>query len=127
MDGAIRGFFSSVLGRERMINVGNYEHRDVTLKKDLVPTSEELKKMLDVSEIKTRFSIILLAQPGMRPEDALNLNVGDIQRELDLNHSPLAIKFLPKKDRNKGIGERITFLGGDGVEILNRTSKLAPS
>ncbi|KXB04736.1 hypothetical protein AKJ48_01590 [candidate division MSBL1 archaeon SCGC-AAA261O19] len=120
MDGAIRGFYSSVLGREGMINVGNYEHRDVTLKKDLVPTLEELRKMLDVSDISTKFDIIFLAQTGMRPEDALNLKVGDIQRELDLNRSPLAIRFLPKKDRNKGIGERITFLGADGVKILKQ-------
>lgn len=120
MDGAVRGFYSSILGREGMINVGNYEHRDKTLKKDLVPNLEELKKMLDVSDLPTKFNIIFLAQTGMRPEDALNLTVGDIQRELDQDKSPLAIRFLPKKDRGKGIGERITFLGADGVEILKQ-------
>lgn len=123
MDGAVRGLYTSVLGREGMVNVGNYEHRDVTQKKDLVPTLEELKKMLDVSDLPTKFSIIFLAQTGMRPEDALDLDVGDIQRELDLDNSPLAIEFLPKKDRNKGIGERITFLGADGVEILKKYLK----
>jgi len=120
MDGAIRGFYSSILGKKGMLNVGNYEHRDKTLKKDLVPNLEELKKMLDVSDLPTKFSIIFLAQTGMRPEDALDLTVGDIQRELDQDKSPLAIKFLPKKDRGKGIGERITFLGSDGIEILKR-------
>lgn len=84
----------------------NYKHGNVALKKDLVLTLEELKKMLNVSEIKTQFSIIFLAQTSMRSEDTLSLNVGDIKREIDLDHSPLAIKFLPKKDRNKGIGER---------------------
>jgi hypothetical protein len=74
--------------------------------------------MIDVSDISTKFSIIFLAQTGMRPEDALKLTVGDIQRELELGKSPLAITFLPEKDRNKGIGERITFLGSDGIEIL---------
>ena len=81
-----------------MINVGNYPLQHITLKKDLVPTLEELKKMLDVSDITTKFSIIFSAQTGMRPEDALALKVGDIQRELNLKRSPLAIRFLPKKD-----------------------------
>jgi len=120
MDGAVRGFYSSVLGKKGMINVGNYEHRDVTLKRDLVPTLEEIKKLMDVSDINTKFSIIFLAQTGMRPDDALDLDVGDIRRELDQSRSPLAIKFLPKKDRGKGIGERITFLGSDGVEVLKQ-------
>ncbi|KXB01928.1 hypothetical protein AKJ45_00915 [candidate division MSBL1 archaeon SCGC-AAA261F19] len=120
MDGAIRGLYSSILGKEGMINVGNYEHRDVTLKKDLVPTLEELKKLLDVSDLSTKFSIIFLAQTGMRPKDALDLKVGNIQRELDLDQSPLAVRFLPKKDRGRGIGERITFLGADGVKILKQ-------
>jgi len=56
----------------------------------------------------------------MRPEDALKLNVGELQRELDLGRSPLAISFLPQKDRNRNIGERITFLGADGIEILKQ-------
>jgi len=32
----------------------------------------------------------------------------------------LAIRFLPEKDRNKNIGERITFLGKDGVDVLKQ-------
>lgn len=50
--------------------------------------------MIDVSDISTKFSIIFLAQTGMRPEDALKLTIGDIQRELELGKSPLAITFL---------------------------------
>jgi len=101
-----------------MINIGNYPYGQLTLKKNLVPTLEELKKMLDVSDLYTKFSIIFLAQTGMRPEDALELKIGDIKRELDLNRSPLAITYMPRKDQNKGIGRRITFLGTDGINIL---------
>ncbi|MDI6860380.1 MAG: hypothetical protein QMC85_07785, partial [Methanocellales archaeon] len=101
MDGAIRGFFSAVLGREGMINVGNYPDWAVGKNRDLIPTLGELKQMIDVSDIATKFSIIFLAQTGMRPEDALNLTIGDIQRELELDKSPLAIRFLPQKDRNR--------------------------
>jgi integrase len=120
LDGAIRSFFTAVLGREGMINVGNYSNRDVCKTKDLVPTIEEVKRMIDVSDISVKFSIIFLAQTGMRPDDALKLRVGDVQRELDLGKCPLAITFLPEKDRNRNIGERITFLGKDGIDILKQ-------
>jgi integrase len=92
----------------------NYANKEVKIRHDLIPTLEELRKMLDVSDIYTKFSIVFLAQTGMRPEDALNLKIGHIHRELNLGHVPLAIRFLPEKDRNKGIGERITFLGSEG-------------
>ncbi len=88
------------------------------MRHDLIPTLEELRRMLDVSDIYTKFSIVFLAQTGMRPEDVLKLNIGHIHRELNLGNIPLAICFLPEKDRNSGIGERVTFLGSDGVEIL---------
>lgn len=117
-DGAIRGFFSAVLGTSGMINIGNYANKEVKIRHDLIPTLDELKRMLDVSDIYTKFSIVFLAQTGMRPEDALKLNIGHIHRELNLGNIPLAIQFLPEKDRNTGIGERITFLGSDGVEVL---------
>lgn len=35
----------------------------------------------------------------MRISDTLALNVGKIQRELDLGHVPLATEYLPEKDR----------------------------
>jgi integrase len=92
----------------------------VGLKKDLVPTLGELKRMIDAADIEGKFTIILLAQTGMRPEDAINLKVGDVKRELDLGNCPMAITFLPEKDRNRGIGERITFLGKDGIDILKQ-------
>jgi len=120
LDGAIRSFFTAILGREGMVNVGNYPNRDVSKTKDLVPTLEEVKRMIDVSDISVKFSIIFLAQTGMRPDDALKLRVGDVQRELDLGKCPLAITFLPEKDRNRNIGERITFLGKDGIDILKQ-------
>jgi integrase len=118
-DGAIRSFFTAVLGREGMINVKNYRNGQVTKKKDLVPTLEELRKMLDVSNLEEKFRIIFLAQTGMRVSDALKLKVSDIQRELDLGKVPLAITYLPTKDR-EDIRERTTFLGSDGIRILKQ-------
>jgi integrase len=116
-DGAVRGFFSSVLGKAGMINVRNYADSHVSKRKDLVPTLEEVKKMLDVVSLEEKFRIIFIAQTGMRVSDALELKVGDIQRELELGNVPLAIRFLPKKDRET-IKERITFLASDGIEML---------
>jgi integrase len=102
-----------------MINVKNYRNGQVTKKKDLVPTLEELRKMLDVSNLEEKFRIIFLAQTGMRVSDALKLKVSDIQRELDLGKVPLAITYLPTKDR-EDIRERTTFLGSDGIRILKQ-------
>lgn len=121
-DGAVRGFFSSVLGKAGMINVRNYADSHVSKRKDLVPTLEEVKKMLDVVGLEEKLRIIFIAQTGMRVSDALELKVGDIQRELELGNIPLAIKFLPKKDRET-IKERITFLASDGIEMLKQYLK----
>jgi site-specific recombinase XerD len=119
LDGALRGFFTSVLGKRGMINVRNYRDRSVTQKRDLVPTLEELKKMVDVMNLEGGFRILFIAQTGMRVSDALNLKIGDIKRELELGDIPLAIRFIPKKDRDL-IGERITFLASDGVDMLKQ-------
>lgn len=67
--------------------------------------------------LEEKFRIIFIAQTGIRVSDALELKVSDIQRELELGNVPLAIRFLPKKDR-KTIKERITFLASDGIEML---------
>jgi integrase/recombinase XerD len=118
-DGAIRSFYSANLGKMGMINIRNYSNAKVSQNKDLIPTLEELKKMLDVVDLEEKIRIIFIAQTGMRVSDAVKLKYGDIKRELELKNNPLAIKFLPTKDREI-IGERITFLGSDGIEILKQ-------
>lgn len=82
-DGAVRSFFTAVLGKTGMINVKNYSEGQVSKRKDLVPILEEPKKMLDSVNLEEKFRIIFIAQTGMRVSDALELKVGDIQRELD--------------------------------------------
>jgi len=119
IDGAIRSFFTTIIGRSGMINLRNYRNASVSKNKDLVPTIEELKKMLDVVGLEEKIRILFIAQTGMRVSDAVELKVSDIRRELDLEKVPLAIRFIPKKDRDV-IGERVTFLGSDGVEMLKQ-------
>jgi integrase len=119
LDGAVRGFFTAVLGKSGMLNVRNYRNREVSSRKDLVPTLEEMKRMIDVCNLPEKIRILFVAQTGMRISDALKLKIGDIQRELDLGRVPLAISYVPMKDR-ESIGERVTFLGSDGVEMLKR-------
>jgi len=119
LDGAVRSFFTAVLGREGMVNVKNYRNRQVAIKKDLVPTLEELKKMLDVCNLEEKFRIIFLAQTDMRVSDVLDLKVGDIERELEQEKVPLAVTYLPGKDR-ENIGERTMFLASDGVILLKQ-------
>ena len=121
-DGAIRGFFTSVLGKRGIVNIRNYKDRSVSQIKDLVPTLEELKKMLDAVNLEEKFRILFIAQTGMRVSDTTSLKIGDIRRELELENIPLAIRFSPQKDREL-IGERIAFLGSDGVEMLKQYLK----
>jgi len=73
--------------------------------------------MMDVVDLEEKFRILFIAQTGMRVSDAVFLKIGDVRRELDLGNVPLAIRFLPQKDREL-IGERVTFLGSDGVMVL---------
>lgn len=119
LDGSIRSFYTANLGKMGMINIRNYADSKVSSTKDLVPTLEELKKMLDVVELEEKIRIIFIAQTGMRVSDAVKLTYGDIRRELEQNNNPMAIRFLPTKDRDI-IGERITFLGADGIAILKQ-------
>ncbi|MEA2055783.1 MAG: site-specific integrase [Candidatus Thermoplasmatota archaeon] len=121
-DGAIRSFFTSVLGKRGIVNIRNYKDRSISQIKDLVPTLEELKKMLDAVNLEEKFRILFIAQTGMRVSDATSLKIGDIKRELELENIPLAIRFSPQKDRDL-IGERIAFLGSDGVEMLKQYLK----
>ena len=118
-DGAVRSFFSAVLGKAGMVNVKNYRNAQVSKRKDFVPTLEELKRLLDVCNLEEKFRILFLAQTGMRISDALKLKVGDVERELELGKVPLAIIYLPEKEKET-VGERITFLASDGVEILKK-------
>jgi integrase len=118
-DGSMRSFYSANLGKIGMINIRNYFDSKVATNKDLVPTLDELRKMLDVVDLEEKIRIIFIAQTGMRVSDAIRLKYGDIKRELEQNNNPLAIRFLPTKDREI-IGDRITFLGSDGIDILKQ-------
>lgn len=118
-DGAVRSFFTANLGKIGMLNIKNYRNGRVSLKRDFVPTLDELKQILDVCNLEEKFRIIFLAQTGMRISDALKLRIGDIERELKLGKIPLAITYIPEKEKET-VGERITFLGSDGVAILRK-------
>jgi len=121
-DGAVRSFFTAVLGKSGMVNIRNYSNAHASQTKDLVPTLEEVKKMLDVLDLEEKFRVLFIAQTGMRVSDAVALKIGDVRRELELENVPLAIRFLPQKDRDM-IGERVTFLGSDGVMVLKEYLK----
>ena len=84
MEWAIRGFFTAVLGKAGMVNVKNYRNAQVSTRKDLVSTLEELKRILDVCNLEEKFRIIFIAQTGVRVSDALKLKIRDVKRELEL-------------------------------------------
>lgn len=61
LDGSVRSFFTAVLGKAGMINVKNYRNREVVTKKDLVPTLEELRKMMDICNLPEKLRILFIA------------------------------------------------------------------
>lgn len=123
LDGALRGFFTSILGKDAKIIVENYYTTKKRNEKVIIPSLEELGRILDVCNIEERFRIIFLAQTGMRIQDALALKVSNIQGELEIGKIPLTISYTPVKACD-GIGKRITFLGIDGVEIMKAYFRL---
>ena len=107
--GAIRDFFTAVLGKHWMINIHNYRDRSYSRIKDLVPTLKELKKTVDVMNLEEEFRILFIAQTGMHITVDLTNKVGDIKRELDLENIPLVIKLIPKKIENSQMTELLSL------------------
>ena len=115
-DAAVRSFYSSISGG-MLTGLKNYKNGMVRSHRSLIPTIEEIKDMLEIASVDEQIRVIFQAQTGMRIADVLELKVGDIRRELELGTVPMAIRYIPNKDR-ANIGPRITFLGTDGVKVL---------
>ena len=83
-----------------------------TVHEDKLPSKEELKFIINNTDLRTRVIILILLSSGLRIDELRNLKVGDI----DLSKEPALIKVRPiySKER-KG---RITFISSQAKEEL---------
>jgi integrase/recombinase XerD len=118
----VRKFFSA-----NGIEVSPVPMRIYSLHEDVLPTKEELIKVLENSSLKARVSILILLSSGLRVGELHQLKLGDIE----LNSDPplIRVKALTAKER-KG---RITFVSPQAKKLLNeylemrrQTEKLNP-
>ena len=92
---------------------------------DRAITHEELRKLLEVANLRTKVMVVLLAQSGMRSGTLARLTYGHVRERLQKEEVPLRIHIASKlaKDRVKSFD---TFIGLEAVESLSRDFQYHP-
>ncbi|MCS7115722.1 MAG: site-specific integrase [Candidatus Bathyarchaeota archaeon] len=80
-------------------------------------TKEEIKKILEVSSPREKAFFIMMVETGLRPDTLVKLQYKHIKEEYEKGIVPMKID-LPKKLLKDRVGDRFTFLGHDGYQIL---------
>ena len=109
------------------INIKN-ENRNLKAEKEIIPSKDELSRILRIATMRERVSISLMTYSGLRPEVLGNidgtegLTIGDI---IDLNVANGKVEFanIPaqiavKPDLSKIRTRYFTFIGPEGSEYL---------
>jgi site-specific recombinase XerD len=105
----------------RKINYGNI-HDTPTLENEMVPSQDELSRVLQYSDIRGRACISLMAFAGLRPYTAVNLKLKDLPElklengEVNLSKIPTLIKVTSKYSKNRRA--YFTFLTSEGCEYV---------
>jgi len=86
--------------------------RAFNIHEDILPTKEELKFILNNSDLRTRVIILLMLSSGLRIDEVRNLQLKD----LDLNSNPPIIKVRSKFAKERKA--RITFMSSQCKEEL---------
>ncbi len=109
------------------INITN-ENRNLKAEKEVIPTKDEIAKVLRIATLRERVSISLMAFTGLRPEvlgniDGTNgLTIGDIpdlkikDGRIVYEHMPAQISVRPELSKIRTA--YFTFLGPEGSEYL---------
>ena len=99
-----------------------------TLRKEKIPTQEELKKILGSATIQSRVTCSLIAFSGLRPESIGNyegedgLAIEDLpeleikKASIDFNKIPTLVTVRPELSKTKK--QYFTFLGAEGCNYL---------
>jgi integrase len=101
---------------------------DVPLKVDLPKHScvvfhnrdirkDELKRILTFASARDRVIWIVMAESGMRADNAVNLRYGQIKEDFEAARVPMRI-MLPSSSLKDHVGDRWTFIGYEGYREL---------
>ncbi len=105
---ALKKFFSAngvEITRKVSIKIYN-------IHEDTLPSREELRRVLEISNLKAKVCILLMASSGLRIGELHQLKIGDIN--LEKNPAIIRIKAAGAKER-KG---RITFISDEARKVL---------
>lgn len=80
---------------------------------DVLPSKEDLKKVLELSTLKAKVCVLILASSGLRVGELHQLKVGDVN--LEKNPPTIRVKGIGAKERKA----RVTFISSQAKEALN--------
>ena len=86
---------------------------------DRIPTRDEMRAIMEHSDIQTRALILLLSSSGMRAGEAVQLKWSDI----DLNRGMIRVRA----ETTKGKVPRITFISLEAMELLREWEDYQPA
>jgi integrase len=86
-----------------------YHNRDIK--------QEELKKILTFASARDRVIWLVMAESGMRPDNAVNLKCAQIKEDFEASRVPMKI-MLHSSVLKDHVGDRWTFIGEDGFREL---------
>jgi integrase len=86
-----------------------YHNRDIK--------KEELKRILTFASARDRVVWLVMAESGMRANNAVNLKYGQIKEDFEAARVPMRI-LLPSSSLKDHVGDRFTFIGYEGYREL---------
>ena len=84
---------------------------------DNAPTPEELRKLLEVADLRTKVMVAILAQSGMRIGTLAGLTYGHVREGLEKGEVPLRIHISSMEAKGR-VRSFDTFIGQESVELL---------
>jgi len=79
---------------------------------------EEVKQILTFATARDRVIWLVMAESGMRSDNAVNLRYSQIKEDFEAKRVPMKI-LLPSNTLKDHVGDRFTFIGEDGFRELS--------
>ena len=111
--GAIRSFYRYNRADLKLLK----SIRVYGVRREKVPTREEVAKMCQVSSTRDRAIILFQYQSGLRNDTIAKLQYGDVKEDLEKGQVPVRIHIMPEQTKCRI--EYDTFIGRDAIDALN--------